>query len=201
MVFERFRLLFEKFRSKPKDLVSFKVRYSSVLHGHLLTAVGTAALDEAEIAAAVAAESESLRGQLLSLHWPGQIERVLDRFLSGGLSLRQCVADVDSADQVAAGKGIRFRNLEPIWTFALGEDFIKSIDRMDKKLQGRILEAITRIAHAPTTAFGDTIKPLTSDLRGLWRYRVGDYRLIYCPDAEAKRITLLSFGARGGAYC
>jgi hypothetical protein len=38
--------------------------------------------------------------------------------------------------------------------FALSDDFIKSVERIDRKLQGRVLEAIAKIARAPTTVVG-----------------------------------------------
>ena len=77
---------------------------------------------------------------------------------------------------------------------------MSSIKKMDKKLQGRILEAITKITLSPTTSSGDTIKPLTADLEGYWRYRIGDYRLIYKPVEKLREILLISFGSRGSAY-
>jgi hypothetical protein len=48
---------------------------------------------------------------------------------------------------------------------------------IDRKLQGRILEALVEITKNPTEVRGDTVKPLTGDLKGFWRYRVGDYRI------------------------
>ena len=75
-----------------------------------------------------------------------------------------------------------------------------SWNKLDKKLQGRILEAITKITLSPKTVMGDTIKPLTSDLEGYWRYRIGDYRLIYKPIEKWNEILLISFKARGSAY-
>ena len=61
------------------------------------------------------------------------------------------------------------------WGFKITDQFMSSIKRIDKKLQGRILEAITKISLSPTTSTGNTIKPLTGDLEGFWRYRIGDY--------------------------
>jgi len=86
------------------------------------------------------------------------------------------------------------------WGFKITKDFMKSINKLDKKLQGRILEAITKITLSPKTVMGDTIKPLTSDLEGYWRYRIGDYRLIYKPIEKWNEILLISFKARGSAY-
>ena len=89
---------------------------------------------------------------------------------------------------------------ENLWLFAFSEQFSKSIKRVDKKLKGRILEAIGDICRNPTTAKGNTTRPLTGEHSGLWRYRVGDYRLIYEPDNQNHRVTLLTFSPRGGAY-
>lgn len=78
--------------------------------------------------------------------------------------------------------------------------FQKDIQTVDRKLQGRILQAISKILDKPTTIQGDTVKPLKSSMAGYWRYRIGDFRLIYFPDLENARITLANFSSRGGAY-
>ena len=57
--------------------------------------------------------------------------------------------------------------------------FRKQIEPVDKKLQGRILLAITELTAQPNVLRGDTVKPLQGDLNGYWRYRIGDYRLVY----------------------
>jgi mRNA-degrading endonuclease RelE of RelBE toxin-antitoxin system len=86
------------------------------------------------------------------------------------------------------------------WYVGMSDDFIKSIQRIDKKLMGRILEAMTYICKAPITPRGDTIRPLSSELKGLWRYRIGDFRLVYQPEVTKKRVTLLLFDNRGTVY-
>ena len=62
------------------------------------------------------------------------------------------------------------------------------------------LEAITEINLSPTTPQGNTIKPLKYDKKGKWRYRNGDFRLIYFPDVKKGEILLISFGSRGSSY-
>lgn len=106
---------------------------------------------------------------------------------------------VEQKDDLA-DSGIRFSRAGPEWYLGFSTEFIKSITGIDRKLQGRILEAISRIGAAPLTPVGDTIKPLTADMTGIWRYRIGDSRLLYRPDQAAKQVTLLSFSARGSAY-
>ncbi len=96
--------------------------------------------------------------------------------------------------------GVRYSLRTPNWYVGFSNEFIKSVSRIDRKVQGRILEAIAKVGEAPTTPIGDTVKPLTGDLSGLWRIRVGDNRLVYYPQAAMQRVTLISFGPRGSVY-
>jgi mRNA interferase RelE/StbE len=86
------------------------------------------------------------------------------------------------------------------WSFGLTATFRKSIKSVDKKIQGRIVEALGDLCESPTTPQGDTIKPLGGEMLGLWRYRIGDYRLVYQPVVAQKRVFLLYFSPRGSAY-
>ena len=86
------------------------------------------------------------------------------------------------------------------WSIAFTSTFRKSISGIDKKLQGRVLAAIAELSEKPALPHGDTKKPLNAELKGLWRYRVGDYRLIYRPDEEKRMVVLLEFAARGEIY-
>jgi mRNA-degrading endonuclease RelE of RelBE toxin-antitoxin system len=79
-------------------------------------------------------------------------------------------------------------------------EFVKNIQGMDKQLQGRIMEAITSILQYPTEPKGDTKKPLSTGRKGLWRYRIGDYRLVYLPEPAARQVTLIAFASRGQIY-
>jgi addiction module RelE/StbE family toxin len=103
----------------------------------------------------------------------------------------------------AYGSEVMFSLAEPEpseWVMAFTPTFKKSIATADRKLQGRILSAVSELSSDPLVPHGDTIKPLTGDLKGLWRYRVGDFRLIYKPAIESKLVVLLEFAPRGGAY-
>lgn len=94
----------------------------------------------------------------------------------------------------------RFSLKTPDWYVGFSNEFVKSITKIDKKKQGRILEAISKISLAPTELTGNTIKPLTGDLSGLWRCRLGNDRLIYFPDIKSRKIVLIAFASRGGVY-
>jgi mRNA-degrading endonuclease RelE of RelBE toxin-antitoxin system len=86
------------------------------------------------------------------------------------------------------------------WLIIFSQIFIKTTKKADMKIQGRILKAISKICLSPTTVRGDTVRPLSREKSGLWRYRIGDYRLIYKPDIENNHIVLLSFESRGSVY-
>jgi mRNA-degrading endonuclease RelE of RelBE toxin-antitoxin system len=86
------------------------------------------------------------------------------------------------------------------WSIAFTPSFLKSIYGVDKKMQGRILTAIAQLSEEPIALQGDTIKPLDGNLKGLWRFRIGDYRLLYEPRENPKRVVLVDFAARGGVY-
>ncbi len=86
------------------------------------------------------------------------------------------------------------------WGFHMTNHFIKSVKDLDRSMRGRVLDAITEICRHPMEVRGDTIKPLSGELSGCWRYRLGDYRLIYHPDREVRRIDLISIGGRGSVY-
>jgi mRNA-degrading endonuclease RelE of RelBE toxin-antitoxin system len=86
------------------------------------------------------------------------------------------------------------------WSFGFTPTFRKSVAGVDKKLQGRVLVALSELADAPLAVRGDTIKPLIGPLKGLWRYRIGEYRLVYQPREANRLIVLLEFAARGGVY-
>jgi len=82
----------------------------------------------------------------------------------------------------------------------MAKGFIDEIRSIDRKLQGRILEALSAISLDPMTPVGDTVKPLKGDLSRCWRYRIGDFRLVYLPDPATGNITLLSFSSRSSIY-
>lgn len=86
------------------------------------------------------------------------------------------------------------------WRFVMSTRFLKAIRDIDRKLQGRILEALGDLARGPMATKGDTVKPLSHDYSGMWRYRIGDYRLVYQPVPPNREILLIEFAARGSVY-
>ena len=86
------------------------------------------------------------------------------------------------------------------WVLRLSSEFNSHINQLDRNMQGRILEAISEVNKAPITRKGNTIKPLNQNYAGYWRYRIGEFRLVYYPDSFTSTISLISFEARGSVY-
>ena len=112
-------------------------------------------------------------------------------------SFDECLDD-ESRDRARSARAPRKR--PPPWYIGMSSSFSKDITHIDRKLQGRILEALVDLAAAPITVRGDTVKPLSRELAGKWRYRIGDYRVIYLPDQSTGDVTLLAFDSRGSIY-
>lgn len=86
------------------------------------------------------------------------------------------------------------------WDISLSNEFIKSTKKIEKNKQRRILDAINIIKEKPIQTHGNTIKPLGGNHSGLWRYRIGQDRLVYYPDKKSKKIILIVFTTRGNVY-
>lgn len=90
----------------------------------------------------------------------------------------------------------------PPWFFGFSKQFKKDTSGLDRNVMGKILEILEQVADyaPPFTPHGDTFKPLTGDLAGCWRYRLGQSRLVLQPIPERCQINVLTFGARGSVY-
>ncbi|MEO6740805.1 MAG: type II toxin-antitoxin system RelE/ParE family toxin [Chthoniobacteraceae bacterium] len=85
------------------------------------------------------------------------------------------------------------------WAYSFDERALKELKKLGKPAQREILKYLDeRIAtDADPARFG---KALRGDLAGLWRYRVGDYRLI-CSLRDGQMLVLvLKVGHRRDVY-
>ena len=71
----------------------------------------------------------------------------------------------------------------------------KAFQRLPETVKQRIEEAIETLRINPF--IGKDICKLKGDLAGLYRLKVGDYRVIYHVDEERKVITIEAIGTRG----
>lgn len=72
------------------------------------------------------------------------------------------------------------------------ERFLK---KLNKNIQERIITALERLEKDPKIGI-----PLTANLAGLWKLRIGDYRAIYQIKHEELLILVLKIGHRKNVY-
>lgn len=86
------------------------------------------------------------------------------------------------------------------WKMVFGRSFLADVGRLERTYKARVLDAIAHISRVPMEPRGNTVKPLTGNQRGLWRYRIGDWRLVYEPDGGREEVMLHNIRPRGGVY-
>ena len=85
------------------------------------------------------------------------------------------------------------------WKFTHAQRFWRGA-RKHLHLLNRVVEAMLEICESPISVRGNTVKPLQGELVGMWRYRIGDFRLIYEPDPEARTVHFVDLKPRAEAY-
>ena len=75
----------------------------------------------------------------------------------------------------------------------------KSLRRFPEATQTSLLDALTKLEEDPFHPLLD-IKGLRGELKGLFRVRVGSYRITYEVDKEARVVRVRQMLPRGSAY-
>ncbi len=85
------------------------------------------------------------------------------------------------------------------WTVEFQEQALEDLGRLDRSVQRRILRFFAeRIEGSEDPRqFG---KALTGNKKGLWRYRIGDYRAICSIEGDALIVLVLAVGHRREVY-
>ncbi|MDU1051576.1 MAG: type II toxin-antitoxin system RelE/ParE family toxin [Varibaculum cambriense] len=85
-----------------------------------------------------------------------------------------------------------------VWKIELSARARKALKKLDRKPARDIVRALEEIAQLQNPRSRG--KALTGNLQGLWRYRVGDYRVI-C-DIRSKQLTIyaIDLGHRRNIY-
>ena len=85
------------------------------------------------------------------------------------------------------------------WRFAALSNFQRDVWRQ-RTLFEQVANAIVEICTDPVIPRGNTIKRLTGEMSGYWRYRLGDFRLVYRPDKDRLIVYCCRLAPRGGVY-
>ena len=83
-----------------------------------------------------------------------------------------------------------------MWKITYETQVQKFLKKSQKTLQIRILKFLKNIAENPRLHG----KSLTGGLRGLWRYRVGDYRIICELKDKELTVLVIDIGHRSNVY-
>jgi len=87
-----------------------------------------------------------------------------------------------------------------VWTVDYTETALKELRQIDRAIARRIL-AFMDERIAPLNDPRSTGKPLKGNIfKGLWRYRMGDYRIICDIEDELVRVLVVTVGHRGEVY-
>ena len=77
------------------------------------------------------------------------------------------------------------------------KEALEDLKRLDKPVRQKIFERIEIYLSKDPIGLG---KPLRQNLSGMFRYRYGDYRIIYIVDIQNRLLTILEVGHRKEIY-
>lgn len=84
------------------------------------------------------------------------------------------------------------------WQVTPAKEFARSLRKLDKSVARTIIETLDAIAESGQPRSKG--KPLTGQLSGLWRYRIGNYRVLVELHDEELVIFALNAGHRSTIY-
>lgn len=87
---------------------------------------------------------------------------------------------------------------EETWEIVLTRPAEKVYDKSPKDMQQRLDRCFEELEKNPS--YSSNIRPLTGKLKGLYRYRVGDWRVIYQLFKEKRIVEIVAILPRGNAY-
>ena len=77
------------------------------------------------------------------------------------------------------------------------EDAIEDLKKLDKSVSRRIINKVKNYLIKNPKKLGKSLK---GQFKGLLRYRVGDYRIIFVLDYETKKLIILAINHRKNIY-
>lgn len=86
------------------------------------------------------------------------------------------------------------------WTVKISRKTEKYIKKLNKKLQTKVKEQLITLSHQENPLNNKNVKPLTGELHGFYRLRVGDYRIVFALMKEEKIIAVVNIAPRGDVY-
>lgn len=79
----------------------------------------------------------------------------------------------------------------------VGVEAQKQLADLPLPIQGRVHDVLVRLAGWPAVSGA---KPLRGELKGSWRIRTGDYRVIFAVSPDRQTVRVWRIGYRGDIY-
>lgn len=86
------------------------------------------------------------------------------------------------------------------WRIEVKPTAEKQYLKLDKSVRQRIQSALLELEQAENPLLHHAVRNLTGKLRGDYRLRVGDWRVLFTPDRTEKVIYVYAILPRGAAY-
>lgn len=87
---------------------------------------------------------------------------------------------------------------EALWEVVFAKPASKAFEKAPKAIHPGLEDCFADLECSPRR--GPNIRPLTGRLRGLHRYRVGEWRVIYRLIESTRHVEVIAILPRGGAY-
>ncbi|MGH7808575.1 MAG: type II toxin-antitoxin system RelE family toxin [Thermodesulfobacteriota bacterium] len=86
------------------------------------------------------------------------------------------------------------------WKIEIKPTAEKSFRKLSKDTRKRIKEALRKLETSNNPFLLENVRPLTGELKGDYRLRVGEWRILFTPDRQRKVIFVYAVLPRGSAY-
>lgn len=86
------------------------------------------------------------------------------------------------------------------WTIKLSSTAEKKYRKLDKNTRKRIKNSLEELGESDDPLAHRQVRPLVGKLKGFYRLRVGDFRVIFTLIPEERIIAVVNMAPRGEAY-
>jgi mRNA interferase RelE/StbE len=86
------------------------------------------------------------------------------------------------------------------WRVELKPTAEKQYRKLDKKTRRRLLEALRGLEQSENPFQHKDVRALTGELKGDWRLRVGEWRILFTPQGDSQILHVYAILPRRDAY-
>ena len=86
------------------------------------------------------------------------------------------------------------------WSIRISSDAENYFQKLDRKRRKRIKERLLKLSQQENPLENPQVKALTGELKGFYRLRIGNYRIIFTLLAKEEIIAVVNIFPRGNAY-